>query len=66
MDVEEPGLVVDQAALEGLNRDGSPGSEPASVKPGRYPLVGCTLFLGERNRSGPSPRPMGLWPLPPA
>jgi hypothetical protein len=53
MVVEEPGLVVDRAALEELNRHGSPGREPASVKPGGYPLVGWALFLGDEDQIGP-------------
>jgi hypothetical protein len=53
MVVEEPGLVVDRAALAELNRQGSPGREPASVKPGRYPLVGWALFTGDEDQIRP-------------
>jgi hypothetical protein len=53
MVVDEPGLVVDRAALAELNRHGSPGREPASVQPGRYPLVGWALFTGDEDQIGP-------------
>jgi len=60
MVVEEPGLVVDRAALAELNRDGSTGREPASVKPGRYPLVGWALFTGAEDQIGPISTAKGI------
>lgn len=51
--VEEPGLIVNRAALAELNPANSPGREPKPVQPGRYPLVGWALFTDSDDDVGP-------------
>ena len=50
--VEETALVVDRTALAALGQQRA-GSEPPAVEPGRYPLDGWALFVGDEEDMGP-------------
>lgn len=52
MVVEESGLDVDRRPLAPLKTNGSAGSEPAAVEPGRYPLVSWGFFTGDDRQMG--------------
>lgn len=58
--VEEPDLQIDRTALQVLDRQRPMGSEPAQVKPGRYPLVGWALFTGDEDHMGPISTAAGI------